>query len=116
LGSKWTLNYVNSNNTLTIKGKDGLPAMPVIDAGGVISDIFRIAMSHVRIDRLKLRSGKYTADGAASGDNYSGALISQQANTSDTRYTNLILHQGMRGIRIGAANGTNQPNISDGFN
>ncbi len=113
LGSKWTLNYVNSNNTLTIKGKDGLPAMPVIDAGGVISDIFRIAMSHVRIDRLKLRSGKYTADGAASGDNYSGALISQQANTSDTRYTNLILHQGMRGIRIGAANGTNQPNISD---
>lgn len=113
LGSKWTLNYANSNNTLTIKGKDGLSTMPVIDAGGVISDIFRIAMSHVRIDRLKLRSGKYTADGAASGDNYSGALISQQANTTDTRYTNLILHQGMRGIRIGAANGTNQPNISE---
>jgi hypothetical protein len=84
----------------------------VIDAGGITSDIFRIAMSHVRIDRLKLRSGKYTADGATSGDNYSGALISQQANTSDTRYTNLVLHQGMRGIRIGASNGTNQPNIS----
>ena len=85
----------------------------MIDAGGITSDIFRIDMSHVRIDRLKLRSGKYTADGAAFGDNYSGALISQQANTSDTRFTNLNLHQGMRGIRIGAANGTNQPNISD---
>ncbi|WP_305661242.1 gliding motility-associated C-terminal domain-containing protein [Daejeonella sp.] len=113
LGSKWTLNYANSNNTLTIKGKDGLMSYPVIDAGGITSDIFRVAMSHVRIDRLQLRSGKYTADGAAFGDNYSGALISQQANTADTRYTNLILHQGMRGIRIGAANGTNQPYISD---
>lgn len=112
LGPRWTLNYANSNFTLSIKGKAGLPSFPVIDAGGVTSDIFRIAMSHVRIDRLKLRSGKYTADGAASGDNYSGALISQVANTSDTRYTNLVLHQGMRGIRIGAANGTNQPNIS----
>jgi gliding motility-associated-like protein len=112
LGSKWTLNYANSNYTLTIKGKDGLASFPVIDAGGITSDIFRIAMSHVRIDRLKLRSGKYTADGVTSGDNYSGALISQQANTSDTRYTNLVLHQGMRGIRIGASNGTNQPNIS----
>ena len=113
LGSKWTLNYANSNFTLTIKGKDDLTSHPVIDAGGITSDIFRVDMSHVRIDRLKLRSGKYTADGAAFGDNYSGALISQQANTTDTRYTNLILHQGMRGIRIGAANGTNQPNISD---
>lgn len=113
LGSKWTLNYANSNFTLSIKGKDNLPAYPVIDAGGITSDIFRVDMSHVRIDSLKLRSGKYTADGAAFGDNYSGALISQQANTTDTRYTNLILHQGMRGIRIGAANGTNQPNISN---
>jgi len=112
LGPRWTLNYANSNFTLTIKGKAGLPSYPVIDAAGITSDIFRIAMSHVRIDRLKLRSGKYTADGAAFGDNYSGALISQQANTSDTKYTNLVLHQGMRGIRIGAANGTNQPNIS----
>jgi hypothetical protein len=113
LGSKWTLNYANSNYTLTIKGKPDLPAYPLIDAGGITSDIFRVDMSHIRIDRLKLRSGKYTADGAAFGDNYSGALISQQANTTDTRYTNLILHQGMRGIRVGAANGTNQPNISD---
>jgi gliding motility-associated-like protein len=112
LGSKWTLNYANSDYTLTIKGNDDLPVYPVVDAGGITSDIFRTAMNHVRIDRLKLRSGKYIADGAAFGDNYSGALISQQANTSDTKYTNLILHQGMRGIRIGAANGTNQPNIS----
>lgn len=113
LGSRWTLNYANSNFTLTIKGKEGLANYPLIDAGGLTSDIFRVGMSHIRIDRLKLRSGKYIADGAASGDNYSGALISQQASTTDTRYTNLILHQGMRGIRIGAANGTNQPNISD---
>lgn len=113
LGSRWNLNYPNSNFRLTIKGKEDLVQYPVIDAGGLTSDIFRVAMSHIRIDRIKLRSGKYTADGAAFGDNYSGALISQQANTSDTRYSNLILHQGMRGIRIGAANGTNQPNISD---
>jgi len=113
LGSKWTLNYANSIYTLTIKGKEGLTSYPVIDAAGINSDIFRIAMNHVRIDRLKLRSGKYIADGAAFGDNYSGALISQQANTSDSQYTNLILHQGMRGIRIGASNGTNQPNISE---
>lgn len=113
LSSKWTLNYNNGAYTLKIKGKDGLSSYPVIDGAGNVSDIFRVAMSHIRIDRLKLRSGKYNADGAAFGDNYSGALISQQANTADTRYTNLILHQGMRGIRIGAANGTNQPNISD---
>jgi gliding motility-associated-like protein len=113
LSSKWTLNYNNTNYSLTIKGKDGLATYPFIDAGGVTSDLFRIAMNHVRISQLKLRSGKYTSDGAAFGDNYSGALISQQANTSDCRYTNLILHQGMRGIRVGAANGTNQPNISD---
>lgn len=113
LSSKWTLNYNNGAYTLTIKGKERLSSNPVIDGNGNISDIFRIAMSHVRIDRLKIRSGKYVADGAAFGDNYSGALISQQANTSDIRYTNLILHQGMRGMRIGAANGTNQPNISE---
>jgi gliding motility-associated-like protein len=113
LNSKWTLNYNNTNYSLTIKGKDGLASFPLIDAGGITSDLFRIAMNHVRISQLKLRSGKYTSDGAAFGDNYSGALISQQASTSDCRYTNLILHQGMRGIRVGAANGTNQPNISD---
>jgi len=111
--SKWTLNYNNANYTLTIKGKDGLTSYPSIDAGGLTSDLFRIAMNHVRISQLKLRSGKYTSDGAAFGDNYSGALISQQSGTSDCRYTNLVLHQGMRGIRIGAANGTDQPNISD---
>ncbi|SDN03227.1 gliding motility-associated C-terminal domain-containing protein [Daejeonella rubra] len=113
ISSKWTLNYNNSNYSLTIKGKDGLATYPSIDAGGLTSDLFRIAMNHVRISQLKLRSGKYTSDGAPFGDNYSGALISQQASTSDCQYTNLVLHQGMRGIRIGAANGTDQPNISD---
>lgn len=113
LASKWTLKYNNSNYTLTIKGKDGLATYPVIDCNGATSDPFRVDMSHVRFDRLKIRSGKYSADGAQFGDNYSGAIISQQANTSDVKYTNLILHQGMRGIKVGAGNGTIQPNISD---